>query len=962
MNGLIGKILKFRKLIIILTVLITIILSYGITKLTISSDITKYLKPDDPVMILFNKLGDQYGGNLNLIVGITADDIISTPVLNLIKILTNEYKKVDGVETVTSLINIIDIKNTGYGLEVGNLIDENDIPDTKAELSQLKEYIFLKETYPGKIISKDGKSTIIICRLSPEADKIIIAEKIKEITEKYNGEYRIYYSGYPIQMLEMNRFLSRDLSILIPIVLIIIVAVLFFSFRTARGVFLPLLIVVISAGWTMGLMGYLNIPLTMVSNIIPVILLALGTAYGIHYLARYYEDITDESTKLEAIRKTSLHISIPIILTALTTIAGFLSFTGAYITAISEFGIFTACGVLFAMILTIGFLPAVLASMKAKKGKLNESKTHPFRVMMSAVSKIILKRKKLIIILGISIFIIAGTSIPRIETESAIVHYFPKKSLIREAEEEIIKNFGGAIPAQIVINSDIKNPFVLKRMLILEKYLKTIPHMVNPQSLSQLIAEMNEIINGRKTIPPSSDEVANLLFLLEGKDIMSQLVKPDYTQAVVNATYGSYRNKDIEEAIENINKFLKENINGNYVVIDTSNIKKEHREKLSEYIISQTAKLIWLDIHQYNDRESFTIKDIEKLIKDNNYYLKTPVPLDEQILKDAVSELTDYLMFEAPIIIENDRIIEGVIDDLIDLSSKKWAEENTIGEVLKRDIPPEYWENDPELINITAEALSLKLLNYQRTIGSSWLAEKLIKALGLRPEDNLKKILIDDLWNLSEPSYAVKSELANSIGISGKEQFNISSELSGMIMITSQLTKSLIKSQVQSIIIAVFIVFILLSLQFRSVKLGIIVLSPILLVIMINFGIMGYGGIPLDYATMLVGSILIGVGIDYAIHFSSRFMKELNKNSIEKSLHNTLTNTGVAVVSNAFMVAFGFFVLIAGTLIPVKREGCIIGVLMLISAFSALVFLPSLMVSLKRVINNKTRKLNHDEK
>lgn len=960
MHGFSEKILKYRKLIIISVILITIILSYGITKLTLSSDITKYLKPNDPVIILFNKLGDQYGGNLNLIIGITAEDIISSPVLHLIKTLTKEYKKVDGVVTVTSLINVIDIRDTGFGLEVGTLIDENNIPESSEKLKALKEYIFSKETYSGKIISKDGKSTIIICRFSPEADKVKVAEKIKAITEKHNNGYRIYYSGYPIQMLEMNNFLARDLSLLIPIVLIIIIAVLYFSFRTARGIVLPLLIVIISAGWTMGLMGYLHIPLTMISNVIPVILLALGTAYGIHYLARYYEDIGTESTKLESIRKSSTHISIPIMLTALTTIAGFLSFTGAYITAISQFGIFTACGVLFAMGLTIVFLPSVLASLKVKKPRFNDFKEHPFRLLMSAASKTVLKRKKLIIILAIVIFVVAGTSIPMIETESAIVHYFPKGSMIRKSEEEIIKNFGGAIPVQIVINGDVKNPFVLKRMLILEKYLKTLTHMVNPQSLSQLIAEMNEIVNGRKTIPPSSREVANLLFLLEGKDIMNQLVRPDYTQAVVNATYGSYKNKDIEDTIQKIRRFLSYRVNGNYTIVNTAILDEEQKRKLDDFVVDQTSSMVWLDLYPYiNNNPSASksmFEEIQNLIKNNNYRLNPPVPLSGKILEDAITELKDYLVAEAPIILENDKIIDNIIDNLIITSSKKWVNDDIVEEILKKNIPPEYWQDDPDLIDITAEALSVKLLNYQRTSSSSFLAEKLIQKLNLKSEDILRKKLIDDLWNLSEPSYAIKSDFAESAGIQGEEKFSISSELSGMIMITSRLTHSLIKSQVQSIIIAIIVVFILLAIQFKSIKIGMVVLSPILLVIMINFGIMGYGGIPLDYATMLVGSILIGVGIDYAIHFSSRYMEEIKKNSVEKALYNTLTNTGVAVVSNAFMVAFGFFVLIAGTMIPVKREGWMIGVLMLISAFSALIFLPSLITSLKTLINRKTGK------
>jgi len=167
---------------------------------------------------------------------------------------------------------------------------------------------------------------------------------------------------------------------------------------------------------------------------------------------------------------------------------------------------------------------------------------------------------------------------------------------------------------------------------------------------------------------------------------------------------------------------------------------------------------------------------------------------------------------------------------------------------------------------------------------------------------------------------------------------------------------------VQSIIIAIIVVWLLLALQFKSMKTGLVVLSPIVLVILVNFAIMGYTGIPLDYATMLVGSILIGVGIDYSIHFSSRFKSEFKKHSETKSsLVKTLGTAGTAIIINALMVALGFFVLVAGQFVPIKREGWMIGVLMILSAFAALVYLPSIILLLRKFIrfDSNSKRKNH---
>ncbi len=465
-------VIKKRKLIIIFTIAVTILFSYGFTKISINSDITSYLKPNDPSMLLFNRIGEEYGGNLMVMIAVSADDIVTPDTLNFLKELTDNYSQIEGISSITSLINIIDIRETEYGLEVGTLINGSHIPQNRKDLTALREYILSRDAYKGKVISEDGKTTIIICRLDPDYNKIELAKKIKSSTEKQKGEYKVYYSGYPIQMMEMSSLLSGDLKTLIPIVLAVIILVLYFSFRTFRGVILPLLVVVISTIWTVGLMGLTGTDMSIISNVVPVILLAVGTAYGIHFLSRYYEDITSEEQKLPQIIKTVQHIGVPIFLTGITTITGFLSFSGAYITAITEFGVFSAFGVLIAMMLSVTFLPAVLSFMKIEKKKIAGPGSHPFKLFMDKMAVFVQKNKIYIIIFSALVLVLSAAAIPRIKTETDMANFFPKNSDIKKADVVINDNFGGSTPVQIVIQGDIKEPLVLREIMMLEKFLE----------------------------------------------------------------------------------------------------------------------------------------------------------------------------------------------------------------------------------------------------------------------------------------------------------------------------------------------------------------------------------------------------------------------------------------------------------------------------------------------------------
>ncbi|MBN2322790.1 MAG: MMPL family transporter [Spirochaetes bacterium] len=957
-------VLKWRVVIIVLTVIITVVFGFGMTKLTINSDFTSYLKPSDPAMKLFNRIGDEYGGSHILMVAVRSGDIVTYPSLLFIKDLTDLYEEIEGVSTVTSLLNIIDIRDAGYGLEVGKLIDENAIPEDDTELSSLREYILSNDTYSGKIISPDGSTTLIICKLDPDFNKIDVARELLGGTEAKRGDYEVFYSGFPVQMTELSRFIAKDIMTLIPIVFVVILVVLFFSFRTARGVLCPLMIVVVSTIWTMGLLGFTNTPLTVLSDIIPVILLALGTAYGIHFLSRYYEDVSDEHAKLQEIMTTIRHIGIPILLTALTTIAGFLSFTGAYITAISDFGIFTAIGIFFAMILSLTFLPAVLSFLKVKPIVLaKKEKEHVLKKLMHRTSGLVFGSEKKILIIGLGIALLCLAVIPRIKPETAIINFFPKRSEIRKADAVIQDTFGGSTTITIALKGDIKSPHVLKEMLLLEKYLDHLPQVQNSQSLADLIARMNDTLNGHRTVPQTKEEVANLMFLLEGEEMLKQMVNPDYSEAIIQATFGSLDAGAIKGTIESIERYIDEHITGTRTAVTADSTGSAD---LREWQFDRLSRAIYYDTNARYPETSQAPEEIKKAVasaigQDDG----TRVLLSDEMKEKLRANLLVFFEEESEVYIESPTDIEKTVDALLIYAGETTAAVSDIEALLEENIPDKYYADYPEALSYTAEFVYAKLENAQNESWIESIAVSLIDTLfAARTDDpGFKKMIKDDLWILTEntPLLSAPHDMGSADSKpADSETVTMDASLSGMIRIVQRLNESLVKSQVQSIIIAIIVVFLMLSVQFRSVRMGAVVLSPIVLIILVNFALMGFFGLPLDYATMLVGSIMIGVGIDYSIHFSSRFRIEYKASHDErKALERTLKTTGIAVFSNALMVALGFFVLVGGKFIPVRREGWMIGTLMFLSAFAALVFLPSFIITTKkwlRLNNNHTNR------
>jgi len=879
-------ILKYRLAVILVTIGLTIFFSIGLSKLSINSDMLSYLQPDDPVVKLFNRIGEEYGGNTLAMIAVESDTVFSVKTLTLINELTKEYSNIKGVSSVMSLTNILDIKKTDYGLEISKLIDKNNIPEAPEELDKLEEYTLSSDMYAGKIISTDGRYTLLVCRLQNDVDKAAVAEEIKNVTESLKGNYNVYYNGLPLQMIEISDYIVGDLGRLIPIVVLMVVLILYLSFRSKRGVILPLTTVLFAALWAMGLMGWLGVDLSMISNIMPVLLIAIGTAYGIHFISKYNEDVQAGDEKISGIKDALSEVGVPILLTGITTLIGFLSFMGSTLVAVTDFGIFTAFGVGVAMILSITYLPAVLSYMNVKEQMKLDSKNgnSVFIRIMDKLGGFVLKNEKLILAGSLVIIIIAALGIPKLKTEVNMSEYSPENSNMRISDNLMRDKFGGSLPIQIIIDGDIKDPFVLKEMYRLQKYMESLPEVNNSQSLADLICNMNEVMNGHYTIPETKEQVANLLFMLEGEDII-------------------------------------------------------------ELSLDAKKRLPSAQIDQSGIEERINI-----LAANMNF------PLSNEYQNALKDRLRMFFEEEADIEIDSEKIIARLVNLIADKAKKGMISEDGVATLLRKNVPFRYWQEDPESVESTAEFV-VSIINEQHKHNrTSILVGKLLPLFPAELQQNEKFLddIRDDLWLLNEEIIGVplRTNFPDS-----EYKVRLTATQSGMLRVMKKMNDELLASQIRSLFLALGLVLVLMALQFKSIKMGLIVTSPIFLTVLINFAVMGYLNVPLDNATMMIASIAIGIGIDYAIHFSSRFKTEIKEGNEElPALEKTLETTGKAIVINALTVALGFIILMWSNMIPMQRFGWLIALTMGVSAWASLTFLPSLILVFKKRLFYNGRK------
>ncbi len=756
-------------------------------------------------------------------------------------------------------------------------------------------------------------------------------------------------------MNHMILLIQSNFTFLEPIMLLLIVFLLFLGFRKAGGVFLPLTIVFLSITWALGLMGWFGMSVDMLSGIMPVILIAMASADGIHIMRRYYEKRQSGIMGTAAIKETFFELSKPIIITTVTTIIGFLSLVSSNFSVIRQFGLVTSLGVFLALVVTVLLIPAVLAFSKSTKNIKRESgkKAGEFKFMEHWAGFVFSKKIFIFLLMGL-IVIAAVIGIPKIKKSVDWTLCLRRGSKAHQAEILLRREFGGTVPVQIIVKGDLKDAHTMKAMRYLERYLEAVPSVGEIHSIATIISEMNDTMNDRYLVPESNEGVANLWFLIEDEDVVEQLVREDKKEALIQAKIDSWETDFISGAVNQIDKFI-EKLSKRLIVVELKDVLPEAKKALLRFRQERiTANLF----RTFSKRDMIIEKEkIETIVNDALFREN----LREEGYAEVKQEVIDYLLSERS---EVGNISKESAEAIAENLLKGVRKDGEIGTDVILRVVTSILSNQPNFLNRKESNLddlnelskSLDVIireNIAELRVESALEEikKLVRPGSIRRRELLRD-LKGDLWEINESFIALDKqrhqELLIDLDIPKIREVPLSFEHTGLAAVLNKMEEELIPTQILSLFIAFAAVVIILALIFRSLLLGLLGVIPITMTLLVNFSIMGYFDIGLDSFTAMIASIAIGLGIDTDVHFISCLRREFSKHKDEfLALKETMKTTGVAIIINAIAVGVGFAVLLLAGGQHIRRFGGLASLTILLSAFFTLTVLPAIILLVK---------------
>ena len=555
------NILANKWLIIVLVCLGTLFFGNELKKLQIDADIVRSLPDDDVDAKLLKKIGKNFGSNNMGVIILETDNIYQPSVIEHIQLITDTLSEISGISSVSSLTNIINIKGSDYGIEIGKLVDEYELPKTALEFEKLRNNILNNPMYKGSIVSEDETASLIVFNIENEANVNLIAREVIEKTTALKISEKLYYIGSPMLVTYISDLMRKDLTTLLPIAFLVIAIILLLSFRSVSGVILPLLIAVVSIVWSLGSMAFLGIKMSMISNNIPIIILAIGSAYTIHVINRVNK-VRLEEQHSDTIKTALVYVFIPIMLAALTTIIGFISFIfGSYLDMIVDFGIFTALGTLFACLLSIFFVPAILSVLNFKNNTSKAPKDDSFitNYLLQPLHQLIANKPKTVLLIWLLLIGFSVANLFSIRRSVDIQEYFKRDNPTRLAEQIMVEKFGGTKPIFVYFKGNMQSPAVLKKMLETSAYMEESPEVFTSMSIAKLIDEINYNFTNSRTFPQEIEQIEQLWFLLDGNEVLPRFVNEELTEGIIISKFKSPDNKSKIKFAKYMNRFIAEN-------------------------------------------------------------------------------------------------------------------------------------------------------------------------------------------------------------------------------------------------------------------------------------------------------------------------------------------------------------------------------------------------------------------
>ncbi len=574
------------KIFVLLTILAVFVFFVShIPEMKIITSFESFFVEDDEVTKTYNRFKEEFGNDKTVYVLIEPKqgELFTLDNMDVLKKITGDLEKnIPYLDEVVSITNVEFIEGQENTLRIYDLME--DFPRTGKELLKIKAKLLDREIYRDSVISSDGERTGILIKLllakdDPDYEEKV-ACKVREIFGKDEyQQFKFYEVGAVLFDTEFQTNVRKETIKFFRLSVILIMMLLYLFMRRLYAVYVPLAVVITSAGMTFGLLA-MTTSMKVTCTIILPLIVTIGVCDSIYIISIFRKYFISAMDRQDAIVQAMKKCGLPCLITSLTTVMGFLALSAVPIIPVREAGLFCAFGtaICFIMSITLGI---ILLSLGKQKASEKESQRIPQRdIYHRAIIKLAdinVKYRRLILAgtLILTLFCLYETS--TIVIDNNFLAYMGDEFKIKRDIQYVDNHMCGSSTLEVVFDTGVKNgikdPGVLHEIEALQDFARQEPLVMTTSSVVDVIKTINKTLHNEDPefyrIPETKNEIAQYLFLYEssGGNRLDKIVTFDYEKARLILRTKTVGSRQALSFYRHIKNFAEKNVKKSRVTI-----------------------------------------------------------------------------------------------------------------------------------------------------------------------------------------------------------------------------------------------------------------------------------------------------------------------------------------------------------------------------------------------------------
>ncbi|MDT0675151.1 efflux RND transporter permease subunit [Autumnicola musiva] len=500
-NSVARLILRNRLAIIILIVGITVALATQWKNMRFSYTEANLLPDDHPINQAYNDFLDKFGEEGNLIVIAVQDSALFTPEKFKAWTALNDsletFPQVDYVLSINGL-QTLEKFNDPNRFEMVPFIEEGN-PD-KNQLQEYENELFNGLPFYENLIYSSHSNTIQSALyvnkdiVNSKERKTFVLDQLEPLLNEFNERYDldVRVSGMPYIRTLNSQNIIDEISLFLLAALLVTSLIFFFFFRSVRATFISMITVCIGVMWAFGVIGLLHYEITILTAIIPPLIIVIGIPNCIFLINKYQQEIQKHGNQAKSLQRVITKVGNATLMTNLTTASGFATFILTDSTLLKEFGIVASINILALFLLCLMVIPVIYSYMSLPKEKhLKHLNKRWIGAFVGWMEKMVRHRRISIYIASVTLLALSIIGIYNIKVSGSLLEDMPQDAEFFHDIEFFEEKFDGIMPLEILIDTKRKQGVMklstLKRMENLENIIADVPELSQPLSVVRLV-------------------------------------------------------------------------------------------------------------------------------------------------------------------------------------------------------------------------------------------------------------------------------------------------------------------------------------------------------------------------------------------------------------------------------------------------------------------------------------------